>query len=57
VWFLAASVGNFIGGNVAAFYDAFTTDQIFTAVTIFVLACCALLLLVVRPIKRMLARP
>jgi len=56
VWFLAASVGNFIGGNVAGLYDAFTTDQIFTAVTVFVLAACALLLVFVRPIKRMLAR-
>jgi POT family proton-dependent oligopeptide transporter len=56
VWFLAASVGNFIGGNVAGLYDAFTTDQIFTAVTVFVLAACALMLLFVRPIKRMLAR-
>ncbi len=57
VWFLAASVGNFIGGNVAGLYDAFTTDQIFTAVTVFVLAACLLLLVFVRPIKRMLARP
>jgi POT family proton-dependent oligopeptide transporter len=56
VWFLAASVGNFIGGNVAGFYGSFTTDQIFTAVTVFVLASCALMLVFVRPIKRMLAR-
>jgi hypothetical protein len=41
---------------VAGLYDTFTTDQIFTAVTVFVLAACALMLLFVRPIKRMLAR-
>ncbi|HET9151842.1 MAG TPA: peptide MFS transporter [Gemmatimonadales bacterium] len=57
VWFLASSVGNFIGGNVAGLYESFSTAQIFTAVTVFVLAACLLLLVFVQPIKRMLARP
>ncbi|HEX6645309.1 MAG TPA: oligopeptide:H+ symporter, partial [Gemmatimonadales bacterium] len=56
VWFLASSVGNFIGGNVAGFYETFTTDQIFTAVTLFVLVMAGILALFVKPIKRMLAR-
>ena len=56
VWFLASSVGNFIGGNVAGFYETFTTDQIFTAVTLFVLVGAAILAVFVKPIKRMLAR-
>jgi proton-dependent oligopeptide transporter, POT family len=55
VWFLAASVGNFIGGNVAGFYESFTTAQIFTAVTLFVLAACVLLVLFVKPIQRMMS--
>ena len=56
VWFLASSVGNFIGGNVAGFYETFTTAQIFTAVTVFVLVMAVVLMLFVQPIKRMLAR-
>ncbi len=56
VWFLASSVGNFIGGNVAGFYETFTTDQIFTAVTLFVLVMALILALFVKPIRRMLAR-
>src|SRR5690606_12792550 len=45
VWFLAASVGNFIGGNVAGVYETFTTAQIFTAVTLFVLVMAVVLML------------
>ncbi|MGH7658281.1 MAG: peptide MFS transporter, partial [Gemmatimonadales bacterium] len=56
VWFLASSVGNFIGGNVAGFYGTFTTTQIFGAVTIYVLAACALMIVFVKPIKKMMAR-
>jgi POT family proton-dependent oligopeptide transporter len=56
VWFLAASVGNFIGGNVAGFYETFTTAQIFTAVALFVLAAAVVMGLFVKPIKRMLER-
>ena len=56
VWFLASSVGNFIGGNVSGFYETFTTDQIFMAVAGFTLVMCLVLALFVNPIKRMLAR-
>jgi POT family proton-dependent oligopeptide transporter len=56
VWFLASSVGNFIGGNVSGFYETFTTDQIFMAVAGFTLVMCIVLALFVKPIKRMLAR-
>lgn len=56
VWFLAASVGNFIGGNVAGFYSTFTPQQIFIAVTVFVLAAALLMAVFVKPIKRMMAR-
>ena len=56
VWFLASSVGNFIGGNVSGFYETFTTDQIFMAVAGFTLAMCLVLAFFVKPIKRMLAR-
>ena len=56
VWFLASSVGNFIGGNVAGFYETFTTDQIFLAVTAYVAIMALVLAFFVKPIKRMLAR-
>jgi POT family proton-dependent oligopeptide transporter len=56
VWFLATSVGNFIGGNVAGFYESFTTDQIFLAVASYVAIMCLVLAFFVNPIKRMLAR-
>jgi proton-dependent oligopeptide transporter, POT family len=56
VWFLASSVGNFIGGNVSGFYETFTTDQIFMAVAAFVAVMGVILTLFVKPIKRMLAR-
>ena len=56
VWFLATSVGNFIGGNVAGMYETFTTDQIFAAVAGFVLVMALILALFVKPIRRMLAR-
>ena len=32
VWFLATSVGNFIGGRVAGFYESFALPTLFTAV-------------------------
>ena len=56
VWFLASSVGNFIGGNVAGFYETFSTEQIFTAVTVFVLVSAVIMALFVKPIRRMMAR-
>jgi POT family proton-dependent oligopeptide transporter len=56
VWFLAASVGNFIGGRVASAYDAFSLPSVFAAVTVYALAAAVLLALLVRPIRRLLER-
>ena len=56
VWFLAASVGNFIGGNVAGVYEKFTTAQIFTAVSLYVILAAVIMSIFVKPIKRMMAR-
>ena len=56
VWFLAASVGNFIGGNVAGVYERFTTAQIFTAVSLYVILAAVIMWIFVKPIKRMMAR-
>lgn len=56
VWFLATSVGNWIGGQIATFYEALSLPSLFGAITAFVgLAGVAMALLVV-PIRRMMAR-
>lgn len=57
VWFLAASVGNYLGGRVASLYESFSLPSLFSAVTLFAFAAAAVLALLIRPIQRMLARP
>jgi dipeptide/tripeptide permease len=56
VWFLAASVGNYMAGSVAGYYEALPLTTLFAVVagTGFVMAL--LMFSLVRPIKRMLAR-
>ena len=53
VWFLATSVGNFIGGRVAGFYESFALPSLFGAVAAFAIAAGLLLALVARPITRL----
>ena len=54
VWFLAASVGNFIGGRLASFYGTIPLPQLFGAVAVVGIAAGIVLLLAARPIERML---
>jgi proton-dependent oligopeptide transporter, POT family len=54
VWFLGLSVGNYLGGRVAALYEAFSLPSLFGAVTLFALGAAVVLALLVRPIDRML---
>jgi POT family proton-dependent oligopeptide transporter len=54
VWFLATSVGNFIGGRVSSFYEAFALPSLFGAVGLFAIGAGILLFLFVRPIKRLM---
>lgn len=56
VWFMASAVGNLIAGGVASFYESFTLPQLFGAVTGFSLVFCLIMVALVVPIKRMLAR-
>jgi POT family proton-dependent oligopeptide transporter len=51
VWFLGSSVGNFIGGRLAAFYEAWPLPQLFGVVAAFGIVFGALLLVFSRPIK------
>jgi dipeptide/tripeptide permease len=55
-WFLALSVGNYLGGRVAGLYEAFSLPQLFGAVALFAAAAAAVLAVLVRPIRRMLER-
>ena len=54
VWFLATSVGNFIGGRVASLYEAFALPSLFGVVGLFAIAAGILLSLFVKPIKRLM---
>jgi len=53
VWFLAAAVGNYIGGRMAAFYESMTLPSLFGAVAAFGIGAGLLLLLVARPMHRL----
>ena len=56
VWFLATSVGNYLGGRVAGFYGSFSLPGLFGAVALYALGAAVVLALLIRPIRRMLAR-
>lgn len=56
VWFLATSVGNYLGGRVGGLYEAFSLPQLFGAVALFALGAAVVLALLIRPIRRMLER-
>jgi POT family proton-dependent oligopeptide transporter len=53
VWFLAASVGNFIGGRISSFYESWALPSLFGAVGFFAIGAGVLLFLLVKPIKRL----
>ncbi len=54
VWFLATSVGNYLGGRMASFYESLSLVTLFGAVAGFAIAAGLLLALFVRPITRMM---
>jgi POT family proton-dependent oligopeptide transporter len=53
VWFLASSVGNYIGGRLAAFYETWTLPQLFGSVAAFAIGAGVVLALVARPLARL----
>ena len=53
VWFLATSVGNYIGGRMAGFYESMTLPALFGTVAAFGVGCGLLLLLFARPMRRL----
>jgi len=56
VWFLAASVGNFLSGSAAGFYEDLPLRQLFGSFAIAAGCASFVMFLLVGPIKRMLAR-
>ncbi len=53
-WFLAAAVGNYIGGRLASFYETWPLPGLFMAVAAFGIGAGFLLLLFAEPIRRMM---
>ncbi|MDH4064671.1 MAG: oligopeptide:H+ symporter, partial [Acidobacteriota bacterium] len=57
VWFLATSVGNFIGGRVAAFYESMSLPTLFGVVAAFAIVAGIVLAAFVRPMKSLIHAP
>ena len=57
VWFLATSVGNFIGGRVSGLYESFPLPSLFGAVAGFSIAAGVLLMIVSPSMRRLLPAP
>ena len=54
VWFLATSVGNFIAGRLAGFYEQMPLPTLFTTIALFGIVAGLVLLALSPPIKRMM---
>jgi POT family proton-dependent oligopeptide transporter len=55
IWFLASSVGNFIGGRMAGFYESMSLPALFGAIGAFGVVAGLLLFALVGPMKRLTA--
>jgi POT family proton-dependent oligopeptide transporter len=55
VWFLSISIGNYLGGRVASFYEALPLPTLFGVIGALAMAAGVLLALFVRPIVRLMA--
>jgi POT family proton-dependent oligopeptide transporter len=55
VWFLAAAMGNFIGGMIAGLFDSFPLPQLFGAVFLTTLIATAAMLLLVKPVRSLMS--
>ena len=54
VWFLAASLGNFVGGRIAGLFEKLPLPQLFGAVFITTGISALLLLFLIRPIRNLM---
>jgi POT family proton-dependent oligopeptide transporter len=53
VWFLGSSVGNYIGGRLAAFYESMPLHTLFGVVAAFGMGAGLILLLLSRPVTKL----
>jgi POT family proton-dependent oligopeptide transporter len=54
-WFLSISVGDYIGGRLASVYETYPLPQLFAIVAVFCFAVGLLLVLLIKPAKRLMA--
>jgi len=54
VWFLATSVGNYIGGRVAGLYESFALPTLFGVVAAFAIVAGLILFAIVKPMKQLM---
>ena len=54
IWFLASSVGNFVGGQVAGFFETFPLPKLFGAVFLVCMAVTLLIVALIRPVRRLM---
>jgi POT family proton-dependent oligopeptide transporter len=54
VWFLAASVGNFLGGQAASFYESLPLTQLFGFVALLPIAAGIVMFLFRRPLAALI---
>ncbi len=54
IWFLSISVGDFIGGRLASVYESFPLPELFGIVAGFCIVVGALLVFLIRPMKRLM---
>ncbi len=57
VWFLGSSVGNYIGGRLAAFYEAMPLHELFGIVAAIGIGAGIVMLLLSKPITKLEGRP
>ncbi len=55
VWFMAAAVGNSIGGRVAGVFDQFAMPQLFGAVFVTSLVAAILMALLIKPVRKLMS--
>ncbi|MGD9835800.1 MAG: peptide MFS transporter [Piscinibacter sp.] len=54
IWFLATSIGSYVGGRVAGLYDTLALTAIFGVLTAVALVACLVMAALVRPLRRAL---
>jgi len=55
VWFLAAAMGNFIGGMIAGLFESFPLPLLFGAIFVTTLVATAVMLLLVKPVRSLMS--